>query len=327
MPADQRPAGPRERVEGAGPRRPDRLRVRRGGDVQPRGRRAERAARRRPGRRRRSASSTPAGSAKGRCGSRSCRACWPPAATTRRTATPTPNCSRSPTSTSPAPATTSPTSRRGSAIVCGRDFFGLKGVVEALLARLHVVGGAGGPAGGGRRSSRRAGRPSCSWGASTWATSARSTAARLDALELRGAAHGGRAGPRRPDPAGPCSSPRTGRCRRSRPSTRDLSLVVARSLPWSELSAAVTRAAGPTLEAVDFLDTFAGRQRPRRAAERPLRPPVPPPRADPDRRGGRALRQAGRRRLRLAVRGDPPRLSLITTPKEAEPTHVRQPLG
>ncbi len=39
---------------------------------------------------------------------------------------------------------------------------------------------------------------------------------------------------------------------------RDLSLVVARSLPWAELSEAVTRAAGPTLEAVDFLDTFAG---------------------------------------------------------------------
>ena len=39
---------------------------------------------------------------------------------------------------------------------------------------------------------------------------------------------------------------------------RDLSLVVARSLPWAELASAVVRAAGPTLEAVEFLDTFQG---------------------------------------------------------------------
>jgi phenylalanyl-tRNA synthetase beta chain len=40
--------------------------------------------------------------------------------------------------------------------------------------------------------------------------------------------------------------------------TRDLSLVVARTLPWAELAASVKRAAGPTLEAVEFLDAFQG---------------------------------------------------------------------
>jgi phenylalanyl-tRNA synthetase beta chain len=39
---------------------------------------------------------------------------------------------------------------------------------------------------------------------------------------------------------------------------RDLSLVVARDLPWAELSEAVVGSAGPTLEAVDYLDTFRG---------------------------------------------------------------------
>ena len=39
---------------------------------------------------------------------------------------------------------------------------------------------------------------------------------------------------------------------------RDLSLVVARDLLWAELSETVVRAAGPTLEAVPYLDTFRG---------------------------------------------------------------------
>jgi phenylalanyl-tRNA synthetase beta chain len=39
---------------------------------------------------------------------------------------------------------------------------------------------------------------------------------------------------------------------------RDLSLVVRRSLRWDELRAAVVEAAGPTLAAVDYLDTFQG---------------------------------------------------------------------
>jgi phenylalanyl-tRNA synthetase beta chain len=40
--------------------------------------------------------------------------------------------------------------------------------------------------------------------------------------------------------------------------TRDLSLVVARTLPWAELASAATTAAGSTLESVEFLDTFQG---------------------------------------------------------------------
>jgi len=39
---------------------------------------------------------------------------------------------------------------------------------------------------------------------------------------------------------------------------RDLSLVVARSLPWSELCETVIRAAGPTLETVRYEDSFRG---------------------------------------------------------------------
>jgi phenylalanyl-tRNA synthetase beta chain len=39
---------------------------------------------------------------------------------------------------------------------------------------------------------------------------------------------------------------------------RDLSLVVARSLQWGELSEVVVRAAGSTLETVTYLDTFRG---------------------------------------------------------------------
>jgi phenylalanyl-tRNA synthetase beta chain len=39
---------------------------------------------------------------------------------------------------------------------------------------------------------------------------------------------------------------------------RDLSLVVARSLPWADLAAAVWESAGSHLAAVDYLDTFQG---------------------------------------------------------------------
>ena len=39
---------------------------------------------------------------------------------------------------------------------------------------------------------------------------------------------------------------------------RDLSIVVDRSVPWSELEAAARSAAGSTLESLKFLDTFAG---------------------------------------------------------------------
>jgi phenylalanyl-tRNA synthetase beta chain len=40
--------------------------------------------------------------------------------------------------------------------------------------------------------------------------------------------------------------------------TRDLSLVVSKSLPWSELEAASRRAAGPLLENLSYFDAFSG---------------------------------------------------------------------
>jgi phenylalanyl-tRNA synthetase beta chain len=42
------------------------------------------------------------------------------------------------------------------------------------------------------------------------------------------------------------------------PVVRDLSLVVAQDLLWAELSATVVRSAGPTLESVQYFDTFRG---------------------------------------------------------------------
>ena len=39
---------------------------------------------------------------------------------------------------------------------------------------------------------------------------------------------------------------------------RDLSLVVDVNLPWSELALAVRKAAGASLQAIEYLDTFTG---------------------------------------------------------------------
>ena len=142
------------------------------------------------------------------------------------------------------------------ALVSGRDFFGLKGVIESLLTRLHANGGL---------EARPADVP--------WLTPGRAAELllggdhlgylgevarpRLDALELRGACTAAELDlgvliaravlvPQHhtlpPFPA----------------VERDLSLVVDRALPWAELSTAVAQAAGPNLEGVDFLDTFAG---------------------------------------------------------------------
>lgn len=141
-------------------------------------------------------------------------------------------------------------------LVSGRDFLGLKGVVEALLARLHVDGAlevrpADVPLFAPGRSAELL------LGGEALGYLGEVARDRLDALEVRN----------------PCSAAELGLAplvaravlvpqHRSLPSfpavDRDLSLVVDRSLPWAELSAAVTAAAGPALESVDFLDTFAG---------------------------------------------------------------------
>ncbi|MCA1685703.1 MAG: phenylalanine--tRNA ligase subunit beta [Planctomycetia bacterium] len=142
------------------------------------------------------------------------------------------------------------------ALVSGRDVSGIKGVVEALLSRLHVPGAL---------EVRPADVPLFTPGRAAellvlgehlgyLGEVARD---RLDALELRGSVTAaelelgvliGRAvlvAQNRRLPEFPAVY-------------RDLSLVVPRSLPWAELSSAVTGSAGATLEAVDFLDTFQG---------------------------------------------------------------------
>jgi phenylalanyl-tRNA synthetase beta chain len=140
-------------------------------------------------------------------------------------------------------------------LVSGRDYLGLKGVVEALAGRLHLTGLELRPA-------------SVPWfapgrsaelvlGGTHFGFLGEVARAKLDALDLRAASSaaelefnllveravlvpGYRALP--PFPA----------------VARDLSLVVDRSLPWAELAGAVRRAAGPALESVEFLDTFHG---------------------------------------------------------------------
>jgi phenylalanyl-tRNA synthetase beta chain len=142
------------------------------------------------------------------------------------------------------------------ALVSGRDFFGLKGVVEALLDRLHA---------GRELEVRPATVPpfapgrgaELSLGGTHLGYLGVLDPAALDALELRGACTAAElelavlesraelVAPYRPLPPFPAV-------------TRDLSLVVPQSLAWSDLSRAVTQAAGPSLEAIDYLDTFAG---------------------------------------------------------------------
>lgn len=142
------------------------------------------------------------------------------------------------------------------AIVAGCDFRGLKGVVEGLLDRLHVAT----PLTArsveislftpGRAAELRLGEDRLGYIGEI-------APARLDEFGLRGACSATEleldvllrvanlvAG-HRPLPPFPAVG-------------RDLSLEVARILPWGELSEAVVSAAGPTLEAVHYLDTFQG---------------------------------------------------------------------
>jgi phenylalanyl-tRNA synthetase beta chain len=143
-------------------------------------------------------------------------------------------------------------------LVSGLDFLGLKGVVEALLGRLHADGGLDvRPAdvatfAPGRSAELRLGGEHLGYLGEL-------DRSRLDAMELqlRGACSAAELemGVLR---ARAVLVPRHRALPVFPTVERDLSLVVDRALPWSELSAAVAEAAGPTLEAVDFLDTFAG---------------------------------------------------------------------
>jgi phenylalanyl-tRNA synthetase beta chain len=141
-------------------------------------------------------------------------------------------------------------------LVSGRDFLGLKGVVECLLDRLHARGElevrpADVPLfAPGRAAELRLDGASLGYLGEV-------DRGRLDALEIRGAASAAELElavlqdravlvPQHhslpPFPA----------------VARDLSMVIDRSISWAELSATVNAAAGPMLEAVDFLDTFSG---------------------------------------------------------------------
>ncbi len=142
------------------------------------------------------------------------------------------------------------------AIVAGRDFRGLKGVVEGLLDGLHVAT----PLSArpvdipmfapGRAAELRLGEDRLGYIGEV-------APARLDEFGLRGACaateleldvllrEANLVAGYRPLPPFPAV-------------VRDLSLEVARILPWGELAEAVVGAAGPTLEAVHYLDTFQG---------------------------------------------------------------------
>jgi phenylalanyl-tRNA synthetase beta chain len=142
------------------------------------------------------------------------------------------------------------------AIVAGREFRGLKGVVEGLIERLHVAA----PMTAlpveiplfipGRAAA-------LSLGGTHLGYLGEVDPARLEEFELREA----------------CSAVELEldvllreavlvAQQRSLPPfpavVRDLSLEVARDLPWGELSEAAVGAAGRTLEAVHYLDTFQG---------------------------------------------------------------------
>jgi len=141
-------------------------------------------------------------------------------------------------------------------IVSGLDYFGLKGVIEALVEALHIPGelearaAAPAPFAEGRAAELRLqGRhfgylgeidPARATGDCPRASTSAAELAFEPLLELAELV------PRyRPVPTYPSVQ-------------RDLSLVVETSLPWSELAGAARSAAGPTLESLTFLDTFAG---------------------------------------------------------------------
>jgi phenylalanyl-tRNA synthetase beta chain len=142
-------------------------------------------------------------------------------------------------------------------MVSGRDFSGLKAVVEAVLDRLHipVLDLSAAPFDHplftpGRAAALGLGGKPLGWLGEV-------AAPRRDAFELRGAASAAEldlaaliAGATLiPRYAGLPSHPGV---------MRDLSLVIASDLPWSDLAATVRPAAGPCLESLDFLDTFQG---------------------------------------------------------------------
>ena len=142
------------------------------------------------------------------------------------------------------------------AILAGRDFPGMKGVVEALLGRLHA--GAGLEARPSDQSLFAPGRQAeLMLGGKHLGYVGEIGRAQLDAFELRAVcaaaeldldvliAHADLVPAYRPLPKSPAV-------------TRDLSLVLGDKFSWSELADAARHAGGPILEAAQYLDTFRG---------------------------------------------------------------------
>ena len=156
----------------------------------------------------------------------------------------------------PRPGRTLPEEPTRLALVSGRDFLGLKGIVEALLDRFHALG---------RLEARPASLPMFAEGRAAELILAGNRlgflgeidASRLQAFELRGACSAAELDfgvlreqadlvPRfKPLPPYPVVA-------------RDLSLVVPESVPWAELASTVGRAGGSTLESIVYLDAFRG---------------------------------------------------------------------
>jgi phenylalanyl-tRNA synthetase beta chain len=149
-----------------------------------------------------------------------------------------------------------PDERARLAVASGADFFALKGVVEALLGRLHVKGELSAkpvelaPFAPGRTAELAVGGAHLGYVGEL-------DRAFLDRVGLKGTASAAELDlallieraetvpQASPVPAFPAV-------------VRDLSLVVDQGLPWAELESAARKSAGPALESVDFLDTFAG---------------------------------------------------------------------
>jgi phenylalanyl-tRNA synthetase beta chain len=142
------------------------------------------------------------------------------------------------------------------ALVGGRDVLGLKGVVEAMLARLHLEDGLEVRA--APHAMLRPGRSAeLILGGTHFGFLGEVNPALIEGLGLRGSCSAAemtfdvlieraRLIPQfHPLPAFPTVS-------------RDLSLVVDRALPWRELADAARQAAGNLLESLEFLDTFEG---------------------------------------------------------------------
>jgi phenylalanyl-tRNA synthetase beta chain len=156
----------------------------------------------------------------------------------------------------PRPGAPLPSEPTRLAIVSGLDYLGLKGVIEALLARLHAEGVlTAQPAtlplfAPGRAAELRLGETHLGYVGEV-------DRARLDALDIRGACSAA-------ELSFDLLQDRTELVPRYRPLppfpavARDLSLVVPQSLPWAELARVVQDAAGATLESLAYLDTFRG---------------------------------------------------------------------